>query len=428
MNNLLQKALELQNNGQIEQAKHIYLEILEIQPKDAAANHALGLMEINLNGALAALPRLEIAVMEKPEIEQYWVSYIGALMQSGPADSVADAFELGLKYGLSNEVAQALAADFVTILESKMASRQDLTSAPAIGIHIHQIYDSEQTQRDNEKERTACRIKTFCVAHKALELPLPDDVPVIWLGSAPVQTHGKHVVYHGSEISEEFDAWHAFLGGSSGSFVIEKILRDGLIEWNPDDRISIIQYRKFMAITPNGVNAKNYPGMHLVSPSEAIKLDLHAIQDAVVTPYLVPQPFKLGSLYEQYGLSHHISDLLRYMAVAVDLKIISGKESYEFLNLQYLIPGGIEFGIYPIGFFMDTISSLRTVSMRFLHAHKPTSMNPYQRRAVSFCNERLGSYLLQKELVNIYGNEIPKELFGYMHTVAKGDMYCGSSK
>lgn len=270
-------------------------------------------------------------------------------------------------------------------------------------------------------------IKTFCVAHKALEFPLPDDVPVIWLGSVPVQTHGKHAVYRAAEISEEFDAWHAFLGGSSGSFIIEKILRDGLIEWSPDDRISIIQYRKFMAVTPIGVNAKNYPGMYLVSPSESSQLDLHAIQDAVVTPYLLPQLFELESLYQQYGAAHHISDLLRYVAVAVDLDIISWTESFEFINLMYHIPGGIEFGIYPIGFFMDTISSLRAVSMRFLHAHKPTSMTPYQRRAVSFCNERLGSYLLQKELVKIYGDEIPNELFGYMHTIEDRDIYIGGT-
>nr|MDP2189892.1 glycosyltransferase [Rhodoferax sp.] len=150
INDVLQTALSHQNDGQLKQAEHIYLEILKIQPKHAAANHALGLMEINLIGALAALPRLKIAVIEKPENEPFWVSYIDALMQSGPADSVADALELGLKYGLRSETAQALAADFVTILESKMASRQDLAAAPAIGIHIHQIYYSKQTQRDND--------------------------------------------------------------------------------------------------------------------------------------------------------------------------------------------------------------------------------------------------------------------------------------
>ena len=121
MNEVLQIALGYQNSGQIAEAENLYLEILDIHPKHAEANHNLGVIEVHSKGVLAALPRLEMAVQAKPEIEQYWVSYIDGLMQSGAADTAADAIEVGKKYGLRNETAQMLAAEFVKHLESEEA-------------------------------------------------------------------------------------------------------------------------------------------------------------------------------------------------------------------------------------------------------------------------------------------------------------------
>lgn len=112
MNEVFQMALEQQHAGQIEQAAQLYLEILNIQPKHAEANHQLGLIEASLHGASIALPRLEIAVIVKPEIEQFWVSYIDALMQSGMVETVVDVLRIGQQYGLSAQTAQMLEEDF----------------------------------------------------------------------------------------------------------------------------------------------------------------------------------------------------------------------------------------------------------------------------------------------------------------------------
>src|SRR5450830_202115 len=150
MSDVLQMALQHQSAGDIKQAEHLYLEIIDIQPKHAEANHNLGVIEANLHGALVAMPRLELAVQAKPEIEQYWVSYIDALMQAGATDSAADALELGKKYGLKNETAQILASEFVKELGSKVVPHKYFGDASPLGIHIHQIYYSEQTRRDND--------------------------------------------------------------------------------------------------------------------------------------------------------------------------------------------------------------------------------------------------------------------------------------
>jgi predicted O-linked N-acetylglucosamine transferase (SPINDLY family) len=118
MNEVLNIALTHEEAGQYEQAEHLYSEILEVQPNHAEANHHLGILQSQSKGALFALPRFEFAVQAKPENEQFWVSYIDAIMQTSAIDVAVNALELGQKYGLRSETAQMLAAEFMKAYES----------------------------------------------------------------------------------------------------------------------------------------------------------------------------------------------------------------------------------------------------------------------------------------------------------------------
>ncbi len=120
INEVLEIAVKHQGAGQIEQAGALYHEIISIQANHAEANHNLGVIEASLKGAKAALPWLEVAVQSKPENEQYWVSYIDAIMQSSPIETAISALELGQKYGLRAETAQMLAADYMEAHESNL--------------------------------------------------------------------------------------------------------------------------------------------------------------------------------------------------------------------------------------------------------------------------------------------------------------------
>jgi protein O-GlcNAc transferase len=115
---VLSEAIALQTMGDLEQAALMYQEILTIQPDHAEANYNLGLIEVQSKGPNEALLRLEKAVQAKPEIEQYWVAYIDALMLIGATDTAVSALELGQKFGLTSETAQMLAKEFVEVIES----------------------------------------------------------------------------------------------------------------------------------------------------------------------------------------------------------------------------------------------------------------------------------------------------------------------
>ncbi|MDP3086806.1 MAG: tetratricopeptide repeat protein [Methylotenera sp.] len=116
---VMQMAERHEAAGELEQAALLYQEVLNIQPDNAEANYYLGVVEFNLNGVHTALPHLEKAVQCKPEDEQYWVTYIDALMQSADVATVLEALELGQKFGLTTETAQIIAADFLEKIESQ---------------------------------------------------------------------------------------------------------------------------------------------------------------------------------------------------------------------------------------------------------------------------------------------------------------------
>ena len=77
----LQKAVEAHKAGQIQEADRLYTAILQAQPKHPDANHNLGVIAVSVNKADAALPLFKTALGANPKIEQFWLSYIEALIK-----------------------------------------------------------------------------------------------------------------------------------------------------------------------------------------------------------------------------------------------------------------------------------------------------------------------------------------------------------
>lgn len=262
--------------------------------------------------------------------------------------------------------------------------------------------------------------KTFCISHKPIYFDVGANTQIIWLGSHDNHQPDHDQQLHVSDISMELDAWHNFLSGCAGTFAIRNFIDQNPMEF-AGKSISIIQYRKFIAKQALGEFAANYHGMVLIPKDEANLMDIDAIQADIQTPFLVSQPAGLGNLYMHYAKGHHIQDLLRYIAIAIDLEVITPEESNYILQSDWIFPGGIEFGIFETAFFVETIKKLESVSFRFLEMHRPTSMDPYQRRALAFCNERLGSYFLRKHITPSFLTDplFPTEYLGFMHTVSE---------
>jgi tetratricopeptide (TPR) repeat protein len=87
----LKKDFEAHKAGQGQEAERLYaalLTILKDQPKHPDANHHMGLLAVGVGKIKEALPFLKTALETNPNVGQYWLSYIDALVK---LDRVSDA-------------------------------------------------------------------------------------------------------------------------------------------------------------------------------------------------------------------------------------------------------------------------------------------------------------------------------------------------
>lgn len=260
--------------------------------------------------------------------------------------------------------------------------------------------------------------KIFCIAHKEQSIKLDPSASLVWLGSEQAPDTGHHVL-DVNQAYPDLMAWHPFLTGASGTFAIRRFLVDQNIEFSDFDMLTLTQYRKFISKHQFGVHTSSYPTMLFISEEDKIPeyKEWHAIPSKY---FLISTPRNIGNTFTQYAHVHQAADFLRYLAIAVELEIITAEECFNLMNNPIIIPGGIELGTFPINIFLSLTAQLEAVCLHFLEKHRPVRLDPYHRRALAFCNERLSSYLLQKVLHEIFDNSIPSDITGFMHTVEIG--------
>ena len=84
----LQKGIEAHKAGKVQEADRYYTAILKANPKHPDANHNMGVLAVGVGQVEAALPFFKVAVEANPNIAQYWLSYIDALIK---LDRITDA-------------------------------------------------------------------------------------------------------------------------------------------------------------------------------------------------------------------------------------------------------------------------------------------------------------------------------------------------
>ena len=77
----LQRGIAAHKEGKLQEAERLYQAILQSQPTHPDANHNLGLIAVSLNKADTALPLFKTAIEANPKVEQFWLSYIDALIK-----------------------------------------------------------------------------------------------------------------------------------------------------------------------------------------------------------------------------------------------------------------------------------------------------------------------------------------------------------
>ena len=105
---LLQQAIAAHQEGKLQDAERLYRSILQSQPDHAGVNHNLGLLEVSAGRINEALPLFENALRAKPNLDQFWLSYIDALIMAKQPEKAKQVLEQARKRGIAEEKLSAL--------------------------------------------------------------------------------------------------------------------------------------------------------------------------------------------------------------------------------------------------------------------------------------------------------------------------------
>ena len=108
INQKLQQGIAAHKEGKLQEAELIYRAILQAQPLNPHANHNLGVLAVSVNKADAALPLFKTALAANPKIEQFWLSYIDALIRGKQHEVAKQVIEQAKKQGINKERLNAL--------------------------------------------------------------------------------------------------------------------------------------------------------------------------------------------------------------------------------------------------------------------------------------------------------------------------------
>ena len=109
----LQQGGGAHKEGKLQDAERLYRAILQSQPLHPDANHNLGILAVSVNKAGAALPLFKTALEAIPKIEQFWLSYIDALIKERQFENAKQVFEQAKTQGVAEEKLNVLETQLI---------------------------------------------------------------------------------------------------------------------------------------------------------------------------------------------------------------------------------------------------------------------------------------------------------------------------
>jgi tetratricopeptide (TPR) repeat protein len=149
----LQQGMAAHKEGKLQDAELLYRAILQSQPLNPDANHNLGVLAASVNKAGAALPLFKTALEANPKIEQFWLSYIDALIKEKQFDIAKQVLEQAKKQGVSREQLNTLKAQLFS--ETQI---QNVISESPSQAQLSSLLEYYQNGRFSDAENLAISI------------------------------------------------------------------------------------------------------------------------------------------------------------------------------------------------------------------------------------------------------------------------------
>ena len=149
----LQQGVAAHKEGKLEEAERLYQAILQSQPAHPDANHNLGVIAVFVNKVELALPLFKTALEANPKIEQFWLSYIDALIKGQEFEAANQVLEQGRNQGVVGEKLDSLEAQLTSKAQSESANNTSPSQQ-----ELRNLFDYYQAGRHSDAEELAAFI------------------------------------------------------------------------------------------------------------------------------------------------------------------------------------------------------------------------------------------------------------------------------
>ena len=161
INQRLEAGIAAHEAGDLREAERLYRSILQSQPAHPEATHNLGVLAISINDLKAALPLFKTALEGNSKNEQFWLSYIEALIMDEQFDNARQILKQARE--------QKLSGDSLDSLEEQLSPRAQ--NPDAAQVHPpKELLDSlllhYQSGRLSEAEKLAVEITQDFPTHQ----------------------------------------------------------------------------------------------------------------------------------------------------------------------------------------------------------------------------------------------------------------------
>ena len=148
----LQQGIAAHKESKLEEAEHLYRVILQSQPSHPDANHNLGLIAVSVNKVELALPLFKTALEANPKVEQFWLSYIDALIKENHLETAKAVIEQGRKVGLVGDKFDVSVSQHKQITESARSKSSDKINSLTLKEKRKKIAESKQQKKEEKSE------------------------------------------------------------------------------------------------------------------------------------------------------------------------------------------------------------------------------------------------------------------------------------
>jgi tetratricopeptide (TPR) repeat protein len=144
----LKQAVALHEEGNIQDAERLYGVILQSQPTHPDANHNLGVLAVSGNKFDVALPLFKTALKAYPKREQFWFSYIDALIREQNFEAAKQVIEQVKRKGM--------AAEKLTVFEAQLTPNAQ-ANEPKLAVQKKSLTLSEKRKKlaESKKQKKA---------------------------------------------------------------------------------------------------------------------------------------------------------------------------------------------------------------------------------------------------------------------------------